>query len=478
MRCWRSLCVVLALMAGRGEAAPGGSTVENEAAAGASTPWKPCGTKAVPLGPALPNVDPESRDLVHGGDLLFFFTGTDDAGGALWASSGTQGEGTFKVRDFPTPPTGMAPTQFTRVGNRVFFAAEDEDHGRELWVSDGTAAGTKMVVDLWPGPNGSFPRSLFEHQGRLYFTAGDENHGRELRVTDGTAEGTVLVADLDPGPEGAEPDLLTRSGDGSLYFIAHFQAIFTALMRLDPVSGTVTELLRVPSEGSILGAPTAVGSRVFFIIGDLHGHSLELMVTSGGPPAKVADVTHVGERVSMGGKLYFTATRAPDGMDLELWRSDGTAKGTRRVKDVRSGAEGSEPASLTVLGRRLFFSADDGVHGNELWVSDGTEAGTQLFKELEHGPRGAWPSELTVLQGNLFFRAETLERGLEPWMSNGTPGGTVPLEELVTGPNGSYPRSFVRSGWDAFFTAEDGTGVRRLWALPLRPDGRCPSPRR
>jgi hypothetical protein len=36
---------------------------------------------------------------------------------------------------------GRAPTEPTRVGNKVFFAAEDPEHGRELWVSDGTAPG-------------------------------------------------------------------------------------------------------------------------------------------------------------------------------------------------------------------------------------------------------------------------------------------------------------------------------------------------
>ncbi len=483
MRCWRPLSLVLALLSGCSEPGPGGSIPKDEEAgrtsAQASAPWEPCGRTAVPLGPVLPGVDPEPRDPVHAGSLLFFFAGDDASGGALWKSSGTRGAGTFKVKDFAPGPTGTAPTQLTRVGDRVFFSAEDADHGRELWVSDGTTSGTRRVKDLWPGPNGSFPSSMFEYQGRLYFTASDEDHGRELWMTDGTAEGTVLVADLDPGPEGASPDRLIRGGDGALYFIAHFQAIFTALMRLDPASGTAVELLRVPSEGSVLGDPTPVGQRVFFIIGDLHGHKLKLMATNGvGAPTQVAELTHTGELVAMGGKLYFTAATDHDGMDLELWRSDGTPNGTRRVKDLRPGGEGSEPVHLTVLGQRLFFSADDGSHGRELWVSDGTESGTRLFTELASGAAGAAPERLAALQGNLFFSADTAGRGREAWMSNGTPGGTVPLDELAPGAADSAPRSFVRSGWDVFFTAEDGGGVRRLWALPLRPEGHCPTRRR
>ncbi len=39
---------------------------------------------------------------------------------------------------------------------------------------------------------------------------------------------------------------------------------------------------------------------------------------------------------------------------------------------------GSNPSSLTNVNGRLFFLADDGVHGEELWRSDGTEADISL----------------------------------------------------------------------------------------------------
>jgi ELWxxDGT repeat protein len=71
------------------------------------------------------------------------------------------------------------------------------------------------------------------------------------------------------------------------------------------------------------------------------------------------------------GKLYFTARSTDEGaspQDLELWQSDGTAAGTSQVQDIAPGAAGSEPRSLTVVGRQLFFSADDGASGRELWL--------------------------------------------------------------------------------------------------------------
>ena len=35
---------------------------------------------------------------------------------------------------------------------------------------------------------------------------------------------------------------------------------------------------------------------------------------------------------------------------------------------------------------KLYFRADDGVHGEELWVSDGTADGTRMLKDLVELP--------------------------------------------------------------------------------------------
>ena len=57
----------------------------------------------------------------------------------------------------------------------------------------------------------------------------------------------------------------------------------------------------------------------------------------------------------MNGFLFFTPF-GPGG--IELWRSDGTAAGTARVKDINPGSGSSRPANLTVLNGVLYFSAN------------------------------------------------------------------------------------------------------------------------
>jgi len=474
MRCWRPFSVVLALLSGTTvhshESLPA-DEAEGARSLHEARDWRPCGNRATPLDTTPGAVALEPGELVHGDRVLLFTA--DDGGGALdlWKSSGTQGAGTSLVKDFSPELADLSPLELTRVGTRVFFTAEDSEHGRELWVSDGTPGGTRLVKDLWPGPLGSFPQSLFEFDGLLYFSAGDEEHGHELWRSDGTPQGTFLVEDLEPGPEGSSVQGLTRGSGGALYFLIDRSGFFRVLMRSDGGAGA-TEVFRVPST-NVLESLTPVGQRLFFITGDSHEPMTELMVTAGGPPVRLGMFAEVYELVAMGGRLYFSASTQEDPAGLELWRSDGTPGGTRRVKDVRPGSEGSSPQGLTVLGRRLFFSADDGLHGRELWVSDGTASGTQLFSDLSPGTLGSSPEELTAIQDHLFFSADTAGRGRTPWVSDGTPRGTVSIEGPAAGAQASNPREFVRSGWDVFFTAEDGARGRRLWALPFRPTGRC-----
>ncbi|NMO13258.1 hypothetical protein HPC49_02700 [Pyxidicoccus fallax] len=475
MRWWRQLSVVLALLCGCATSPGGKPPPEGNGPPPPvpdTLPWTPCGRTAIPLGPAPEESDRGVPEMVDGERALFFVAEAGATGQGVWASRGTRGPGSCLVRVLSPGPTGLGPSEATRVGNRVFFAAEDPEHGRELWVSDGSAGGTRRVKDLWPGKTGSEPQSLLEYNGLLYFAASDPEHGRELWRSDGTDEGTVLVQDLDPGPEGTSPDRMTRGGDGALYFLAHFQGLSTVLMRSDGGPGAV-ELARVPSEGGILESLTTAGRRLFFVMGHLHDPEMHLMATEGGAPTLVSMFAQVGGMAALGGQLYFSATTGKAGTDAELWRSDGTEKGTQRVKDLRAGEAGSAPGGLTVMGNRLFFAADDGTHGRELWVSDGTESGTHLVMDLEPGAGSASPAELMVAQGNLFFSAEVTGRGREPWVSNGTAEGTVPLDELAPGALSSDPRRFVRAGEDVFFTAADGTGTRKLWALPLRPQGQC-----
>ncbi|HEX8440519.1 ELWxxDGT repeat protein [Archangium sp.] len=489
MRHWRSLPVLLALATGCGvplDDAPPPGEQESSLELGASATWEPCGTTARLLGDLAPGVTgSEPGNLVRGESVLFFTADDGVHGRELWKSSGTRGAGTFLVKDIHPGAAGAEPTHLTVVGDKTFFVADDGVHGRELWVSDGTTAGTFLVKDIHPAPEDLGPSELLEFKGVLYFAANDGVNGRELWRSDGTPAGTFMVEDLN-SLGSSSPRRMVRAPN-ALYFVGSVGEE-VKLWRSVGVPGATAILERF--EDNVIFSLTPVGSDLLFFLVDPDEGEADMWVTRGTLASthklRFFPGRYPHDLTAFNGKLYFSAGRARsdspgDPRGEELWVSDGTESGTKRLMDINPGAADSSPAGLRVMNGRLFFAADDGVHGRELWVSDGRTSGTHLVKDLEPGAAGSSPTELAPIQGTLFFSAETAGRGREPWVSDGTATGTGTetgtgtraLTEIAPGAMGSGPSRFIRSGWDVFFTAEDGAHGRELWALPFRPGGRC-----
>lgn len=214
----------------------------------------------------------------------------------------------------------------------------------------------------------------------------------------------------------------------------------------------------------------------------------------------------------LGERAYFSAGDALLTQGTELWSTDGTEEGTFLVKDIRVGAEGGLTWTpvLEPLADRLYFFADDGVHGGELWSSDGTSEGTDLVQDFLPGPGAAYPAPFyptlpRSLGNRLLFQAsdegafvlcsltagaDTVSRlrstadrpgsprhclldepcplideipsGIgfvvaedhftgEPWISDGRPGATRQLADLRPGPEGAMAGGFR----NAFATVDD-----------------------
>ena len=85
-----------------------------------------------------------------------------------------------------------------------------------------------------------------------------------------------------------------------------------------------------------------------------------------GNPKRASSSGSPSELTNVAGTLYFAAQDRKHGH--ELWRSDGTRKGTRLVRNIRRArGRSSRPSDLTAVGKTLFFSARDDRHGTELW---------------------------------------------------------------------------------------------------------------
>jgi ELWxxDGT repeat protein/parallel beta-helix repeat protein len=165
--------------------------------------------------------------------------------------------------------------------------------------------------------------------------------------------------------------------------------------------------------------------------------------------------------VTMGGVLYLPWCGSEG---CELWRTDGTASGTRIVKDIEAGSGSSSPSGLTVIGSTLFFAAYDSTNGRELWKSDGTAAGTVLVRDISIGAGSSSPSGLVALGSSLVFSAYgSSSAGIELWTSNGTSAGTTRVADIYAGTTSSAPEELTVVGGFVYFSAEHSLYGRELW---------------
>lgn len=178
--------------------------------------------------------------------------------------------------------------------------------------------------------------------------------------------------------------------------------------------------------------------------------------------------SYPSEFVICRGLLFFLAITDADGM--ELWVSDGTAAGTHMVKDINPGPGGTETDRigtgrplLTVMGNKVYFMANDGVHGQEVWMSDGTSAGTQMLKDINPGSADAAPMYITAYNNKLIFAAIDGVSGQEPWISDGTTAGTQQLKDIFPGAAHSICSEFTVYKNRVYFGAKTGTNGFELW---------------
>jgi ELWxxDGT repeat protein len=189
-----------------------------------------------------------------------------------------------------------------------------------LWASDGSEGGTRCVADIVPGAAGSAPRELQAIDGVLYFRAADEE-GRE-REWAWNPDAELL--EERPAPVVAPAPTLRE------------------LLPPDCL-----ELLNLHDEGDW----AALGEDVLFAARDPR-HGIELWIfekRSGecrlladlftGPPSSIP-----AHFVTSEGRVCFAAYSLPHGR--EFWETDGTAEGTRQVRDFLRFPRSGSPTGL------------------------------------------------------------------------------------------------------------------------------------
>jgi len=389
----------------------------------------------------------------------------------LWKTDGTPA-GTMQVNEaLIDDEATITPTSMEGYHGKLYFAGP----GRELWVTDGTPGGTSQVIDLVPGGGAGFntnsgPDELTVVGDTLFFAARHPTLGYELWKTDGTAAGTEFVADTRPVAD--DSNRLLRwftSFNDKLYFVQDDGTHGWELWSSDGTAAGTSMLLDINPTGDAAPAGLRVFDGKLWFSADDGVHGAELWSSDGtaigtqmvadinpGAASSVTNGFYGFSSMGAGGSLYFSANDGVHGN--ELWRSAGSAANTTLVKDINPGTANGGGGSLVEFNGQLAFVGNDGVHGGELWKTDGTEANTQLIKDIWPGSQSSY-RYMAVANGVLYISVDDGVTGRELWASDGTTAGTFQVADIFPGPNESIPDYLFDFNGTLLFAARDSFGV-------------------
>ncbi|HHI81160.1 MAG TPA: hypothetical protein ENK02_14430, partial [Planctomycetes bacterium] len=360
----------------------------------------------------------------------YYFRAEDPLRGAeLWGTDGTPG-GTRVLGDLEPGRWGSDPGEAIGLHGALLFAATRTGVGRELFASNGGPGGTGLLYDLNPGEGSGAPRGFVRVGDRVFFQAVTQTAGRELWVTDGSPGGTRMVWDLIPGPLGSNPSPIA-SFRGKLLF------------KTEPTKG-------VP--GWFLGDGTSKGT-----VGLLD-------------PKKALGVQKIGSSFILGNVLIAFVQDKSRG--LELWRSMGGKGDAVPLMDLYPGSGSGVREGAFVFEERLYFLGRKGPGSFHLYRSDGTAKGTKALSSV-NAPKNMiqFLVNLPSLEkGKLFGFRSSLGLGREVvdlfLIARGS-GAIRPVGKfqiLQKSAGNPFGQKFPQLGTRfAYFEAVDGNGLPRFF---------------
>ncbi|MEZ4712295.1 MAG: hypothetical protein R3A44_34215 [Caldilineaceae bacterium] len=344
----------------------------------------------------------------------------------------------YLVRDILDPDIGVFPTASSYPsalfsdGDIVLFMTQVGGTQQDLWRTDGSLAGTYKLLS--PQVTNAYSwidvDNLAALQGQFYFIEA-VNHPFILWSSDGSVAGTKQV---------------TLNIESASYFLQNLVMVgdtlyFTSSVLNDSGDDAHIQLWKV-----------VAGSHVSELVYDF-GTVVNFNLNS--PKHFVA----------LQNALLFIFNHS------ELWRSDGTRDGTKLVQDTLPSAQalGMSVAELTVVDNNLYFRtvSDRFVPNslNNLWVSDGTTSGTRRIGSISP----TYPYEklyLTDVEGRLYFTAYDEINGAEVWTSDGTEGGTKRVTDISPGNNMFGPTALTPVDGSLYFNmSSHNSSDDALWRL-------------
>lgn len=246
--------------------------------------------------------------------------------------------------------------------------------------------------------------------GKVAFIVMESSSSFKIIITDGTTAGTVTAYTSAYAVIGLEVI------DNGLYFTYDGNPNH-ALMKIDLITLNVTQVVEFGYFHIISDISKVSNSTLIFMAPNPADNSNQTLYVSDGTSAGTTALTviNTGSEFSqntvmtqVGNKVYFFYKRPGSDCCNDLWVTDGTVTGTKKLKEfnIVFFVDYVRAQKMIAFNDKFYFSgvANGGNTNNDevLWVSDGTTAGTIALTDPSESRR---PRNLLVFKNKLYFIA-------------------------------------------------------------------------
>lgn len=401
-------------------------------------------------GEGTQDANPFDLEVVNG--TLFFEVNSPTVVDTLWRSFGTS-TSTISL------PIQGAVGEYAAFNGITYFIADVADTGKELFATNSNREFTYLVADLVPGAEGSDPRDLISVNNTLYFSALDGLGTRKLWAFDGFMIQEV-TGDAIFGPAPNEPMELTNVAE-RLYFTAVHPDHGRELWTVDGITAYEVVDIRPDAESSNPHRLSNLDGRLLFLADDgQQGNELWISEGADWTTYAVTDLAPGTESIAIESFTidrniaYFTLTGSQGAFDGEPWRTDGTLLGTYPLFDISAGPSPSNPRQWLVFDEMIYFTADDGIHGEELWRTNGTSEGTELIADVYPGLDSSYPYQLIAGNSQIYFIAYHPSSGREVWEFEPSSMQSQVFDDLTEDSTSSFPSEIAFYNGNLYVVAE------------------------
>ena len=413
------------------------------------------------------------ENLIHANDRLMFTANDGIHGDELWTSDGTTagtllvkdmnpGSAGSNNTDIFSGPMG----QFTNVNGMLYFIAAKgpQDY---IYRSDGTAQGT-FVISKAAGVNGDDPQPAFTYRnGYVYFFNSDTKYGDRYSLYKMPYTGTVItsVRELEAyyldEYVGADHEMIFLNGalffPGKLYEKNGPQTGYELIRSDGTTAGTVSiHDTFAATLSSSFDEMIRVGGRVYTLHNYFLGYNPAIYSTDGTPEGtfeiRPAD-GYFHEWEAVAGDLYYVEERYEPTERWQLSKTSGTPETTTVIASGNGLGQPTLPRGLTDINGTLYYFNSLG----EVWKSNGTATGTMRIRDF------FLVFNITNVNGQAFILSGTEEGDLQLWKSNA--GGlalvtTLPGTSSLTNP---MANPTICIGEIFYFLARGASGGYHVW---------------